>query len=151
MSNEKHSQIENILDCITAQGIEIDLDDFGTGYASLTHLNRFPISRIKIDRSFVCRVTTDAASQAIIRALTMLAHQLGKTTVAEGVETAEQARVLGEIGCDYLQGFLFSPALPAEKAAAVLATAGRYTDGKAGAPCDGSTQLHRRQRQRSRK
>ena len=131
MSNDKHAQIAQQLTCITEQGIEIDLDDFGTGYASLTHLNRFPVSRIKIDRSFVSRVMSDAASQAIIRALTMLAHQLGKKTVAEGVETAKQARLLRDIGCDYLQGFLFAPALPADQAAELFSSAGWLIAGKA--------------------
>ncbi len=93
-------------------GIRIALDDFGTGYASLAHLQRFPVKELKIDRSFVDSAMT-LEQAPIACALIGLARSLKMTSVAEGVETVEQARLLKEAGCDAAQGFLFSPAMPA--------------------------------------
>lgn len=93
---------------LRATGFSIALDDFGTGYASLSHLGRFPINRIKIDRGFVSRMGY-GQERAIIRALIGLAHALGMAVVAEGIETPEQLRQLQTYGCDFGQGYLFSP------------------------------------------
>ncbi|MDL2410556.1 EAL domain-containing protein [Rhizobium calliandrae] len=87
-------------------GVKIALDDFGTGYASLTHLQRYPVSYIKIDRSFVRDVGHDHGCNAIVGAVTSLAHSLGMEVVAEGVETPSQYQSLLETGCDYAQGYL---------------------------------------------
>jgi len=90
------------------RGITIALDDFGTGFASLTHLNSLPVSQVKVDRSFVGSILTDAGSWAIVDAIVRLAHGLGKIVVAEGVENEEQLAAIDRIGCDIAQGFLFS-------------------------------------------
>jgi diguanylate cyclase (GGDEF)-like protein/PAS domain S-box-containing protein len=94
-------------------GVTVVVDDFGTGYSSLSYLTRFPIDKIKIDRSFVRDLTTDAADAAIINAIISMAHSLDIRVVAEGVETDEQLRYLQERGCDQVQGFRYSSAVPA--------------------------------------
>lgn len=95
-----------ILETLRRHGIMLALDDFGTGYASLTHLKKLPIDRVKIDRSFVADITSDTASRAIVEALVRLAHGLGKEIIAVGLETEEQRRILVELGCRMGQGFL---------------------------------------------
>lgn len=99
---------------LKALGVGIAVDDFGTGYASLTYLQRFPVDELKIDRSFVAGLGVDAGDAAIVRACVQLAHAVGVRAVAEGVETEEQRRILAEIGCDVVQGFLYSRPLEAE-------------------------------------
>ena len=89
------------------QGVKIELDDFGTGYASLTHLRSYPVSRLKIDRSFIETLGPDAESRVIVQAVIDLGHNLNCEIVAEGVETANQADILREMGCDAAQGYLF--------------------------------------------
>jgi diguanylate cyclase (GGDEF)-like protein len=90
---------------IRALGIELCIDDFGTGYSSLSHLMNMPIAALKIDRSFVADMDRGVE---MVRTIIALAHNLGLDTVAEGVETAEQARRLAALGCDYAQGFYFA-------------------------------------------
>jgi len=97
------------------RGVSLALDDFGTGYSSLTHLREFPIDRIKIDRSFVDGVGASREDAALISAVVAMAHGLRLHTVAEGVETEEQARFLTWRGCDELQGYLFSRPVPEEE------------------------------------
>jgi diguanylate cyclase (GGDEF)-like protein len=96
-------------------GVSVALDDFGTGYSSLSYLRRFRIDRLKIDRSFVARIPDDAEDMAVTAAIVAMAHQLLLPVVGEGVETMEQAQSLSEIGCDELQGYLFSRPLPASE------------------------------------
>jgi diguanylate cyclase (GGDEF)-like protein/PAS domain S-box-containing protein len=98
-------------------GVSIVLDDFGTGQASLTHLNRLPVDRVKIDRSFVAEITRDRREAAIVRAIAALARELGMSVVAEGVETAEQAALLRAAGCEFAQGFLYGRPMPGAQAA----------------------------------
>ena len=100
-------------------GISLALDDFGTGYSSLSYLQEFPIDRLKIDRSFVKSLSTDVG-RSLTGAIISMSHDLGLGVVAEGVETREQAEFLRERGCDELQGFLFSPAVPAGEFARFL-------------------------------
>ena len=88
-------------------GVRLSIDDFGTGYSALSYLKRLPVDVLKIDRSFVCDVTTDPVNATITETIVQLARGLGLTTVAEGVETPEQLLVLGAYGCHRLQGFLF--------------------------------------------
>ncbi|MBV9873050.1 MAG: EAL domain-containing protein [Frankiaceae bacterium] len=90
-------------------GVRFALDDFGTGYASLRHLRRFPVSFLKIDRSFVRAITVSSADLAIVRGVIDIAHGLGLVAIAEGVEADEQRDLLKEIGCDMAQGFLWAP------------------------------------------
>jgi diguanylate cyclase (GGDEF)-like protein/PAS domain S-box-containing protein len=95
-------------------GISFSLDDFGTGYSSLAYVRRLPVQRLKIDQSFVHRLSHDGQDQAIVRAIIELGHSLGLQITAEGVETTEQLERLRELGCDEAQGDLISPPLPAE-------------------------------------
>jgi diguanylate cyclase (GGDEF)-like protein/PAS domain S-box-containing protein len=95
------------------RGIKLAFDDFGTGYASLSYLTKFPVSRIKIDRSFVAKVTDDAEDAAIVRSLIAMAHNLELGIIAEGVETEAQARFLLEERCEEAQGFLYAKPLSA--------------------------------------
>jgi predicted signal transduction protein with EAL and GGDEF domain len=95
--------------------IRLSVDDFGTGYSALSYLQRFPFDTLKIDRSFVQGIEHDPASAALVRAILAMAKALGLDTVAEGVESKEQARFLAGYGCRYAQGYLFSPPLSAEQ------------------------------------
>ena len=94
-------------------GIKVAIDDFGTGYSSLNYLKRFPIDTLKIDKTFVSDVCKDPHDTAIVRAIINLGHALDLTVIAEGVETKEQLQYLSALGCDVVQGFLFSKALSA--------------------------------------
>jgi EAL domain-containing protein (putative c-di-GMP-specific phosphodiesterase class I) len=107
-------------------GTSMALDDFGTGYSSLAYLKHFPIDVIKIDRSFVSDIATDSDDAAIVKATIGLAASLGMQTTAEGVDSAEQLAFLREHGCRFGQGFLFSPAVPAEAVEAMLRAERRF-------------------------
>ncbi|MGI4826655.1 MAG: putative bifunctional diguanylate cyclase/phosphodiesterase [Janthinobacterium lividum] len=96
------------------QGMEISLDDFGTGYSSLSHLLSFPTDEIKIDRSFVRGLHRDARRAELVRTVLHLGRSLKKRVVAEGVETQEELQALQDMGCKYVQGYLFSEPFPAE-------------------------------------
>jgi diguanylate cyclase (GGDEF)-like protein/PAS domain S-box-containing protein len=104
--------VERALGALSDRGVTIALDDFGTGYASLTHLKKYPVDVIKIDRSFVRDIESSIDDYAVVSALAQLGRVMRMEVVAEGVETFEQARQLRKIGCNYGQGFAFSPAVP---------------------------------------
>jgi diguanylate cyclase (GGDEF)-like protein/PAS domain S-box-containing protein len=102
-----------IMNKLKLLGVGLSLDDFGTGWSSLSYLRRFPIDRLKIDRSFMRDVTTQPAAEAIVTSIIDLARNLGLTCIAEGVETADQLDYLERKKCAEIQGFFYSPALPA--------------------------------------
>ncbi|MGI9419153.1 MAG: putative bifunctional diguanylate cyclase/phosphodiesterase [Geminicoccaceae bacterium] len=102
----QEGETTRLLQRLAALGISMALDDFGTGYSSLSYLRRFPIDRIKIDRSFVCDISGSQSDGALARAVIMLAHGLNIGVIAEGVETAAQLGLLRHFGCDEAQGFL---------------------------------------------
>lgn len=112
---------------LRALGLQLAIDDFGTGHASLAYLKRFPINRLKIDRSFVHELAVHRENAAIVRAVVQLGHSLGLSVVAEGVEELQEERFLREWGCDLMQGYLFARPMSADEAGAFLARA--RTDG----------------------
>ncbi|MNV24929.1 Phytochrome-like protein cph2 [compost metagenome] len=93
---------------LSAAGVRISLDDFGVGHSSLSHLKRFPVQELKIDRSFISGIAESPESEAIVRAIIGLAKAVGLQVVAEGVETEEQQALLAEMDCDVIQGYLIS-------------------------------------------
>ena len=101
-------------------GVALSLDDFGTGFSNLTYLRRFPVDRLKIDLSFVREIASDPGSLAISEAIITMSHSLNLQVVAEGVETQGQLQLLDERHCDFMQGYLFSPPLPAAEFARLL-------------------------------
>lgn len=110
----------SVFGSLSSLGVKITVDDFGTGYSSLYYLKKFPLYALKIDRSFVSEITEKQDDAAIATAIVAMAHSLKLKVVAEGVETKEQLEMLRFLGCDLLQGFLFSKPLPAEQAGALL-------------------------------
>ncbi len=112
--------MQQTLTQLRALGVSISLDDFGTGYSCLSYLHDFPVTTLKIDRSFVSRIGMKSERPEIVRAIVALAHNLGMDVIAEGVETPEQLERLRVLECEYVQGFLFSEPLDAEAATALL-------------------------------
>jgi diguanylate cyclase (GGDEF)-like protein len=109
-----------MLEQLRALGVRIALDDFGTGYSSLSYLQRFPFDKIKIDRSFVKDIAETGVSSCIVQAVVNIAAVRNMTTTAEGVETEQQLNQLRRLGCTEMQGYLFSPAIPAAELARLL-------------------------------
>lgn len=103
---------QQVLSSLRSMGVRIAFDDFGTGYSSLTYLKRFPVDVLKIDQSFVRDMLVDKSDAAIIEAIVKLAQALGLELVAEGVETQEQASALQAVGCQIMQGYLYSRPIP---------------------------------------
>ncbi len=99
---------------LSAMGVHISIDDFGTGYSSLSYLRRFPLDKLKIDRSFIRDLLKNSDDASIVKAIISLAHSLRLRVVAEGVESSDQLEFLRQLGCDQYQGFYCSPAVPAD-------------------------------------
>jgi CheY-like chemotaxis protein len=129
------------VDALKALGVRLSLDDFGTGWSSLAYLSRFAIDTLKIDRCFVRDVTGNTVNAAIVSATIAMAHKLGKSVIAEGVETEAQMHFLRGRECDEMQGFLFSPALPPTGLAACLARGDRIKLHGDAAPDAGENRL----------
>jgi EAL domain-containing protein (putative c-di-GMP-specific phosphodiesterase class I) len=111
MHDPEHAS--KVLRALGKAGLRVAIDDFGTGYSSLAYLTRFPLASLKIDRSFVSHALTDKADATIVRSIVEMAHTLGFTVVAEGVESGPQAEFLRDLGCEQAQGFLFARPMPA--------------------------------------
>jgi diguanylate cyclase (GGDEF)-like protein/PAS domain S-box-containing protein len=119
---QKGRETVQALEALGRHGVRIAVDDFGVGYSSLSYLKRFPIDTLKIDRSFVLDIPHDADDLSIVQTIIAMARSLKLEVVAEGVETEEQLRFLRDLGCDLVQGYLFSPAVPAEEITRSLLT-----------------------------
>jgi EAL domain-containing protein (putative c-di-GMP-specific phosphodiesterase class I) len=120
---EEPEEALRLLANLRAAGLRISVDDFGTGYSSLSYLTRLPLTALKIDRSFVRNAATSGEAASIVRAVIDMAHNLGFTVIAEGVETEDQVAFLRRHGCDVGQGFLFGAPMPAEELARRLSPA----------------------------
>ena len=114
------------LDALKDLGVSLAIDDFGTGYSGLYHLRHIPIDFLKVDRAFVAGLGYDQGDEAIVSGTVGLAHALGVIAVAEGVETADQAEILKELGCDLAQGYYFAKPLPREAMEQLLADGPSY-------------------------
>ncbi|MDE1943242.1 MAG: EAL domain-containing protein [Betaproteobacteria bacterium] len=112
---EESESTIRLMDRLNTLGLHLTLDDFGTGYSSLSYLKRLPIDQIKIDRSFVQDMVTDPHDIALIHTIIAMAHNLHISTIAEGVETDEQLKLLTDSGCDTYQGYLFGKPLPSRQ------------------------------------
>ena len=108
------------LQTLRRAGVEISVDDFGTGYCSLSYLARLPVDVLKIDRSFVVRMRDAGYPRNIVAMIVSLAHTLGLKVIAEGVEDDEQVRLLKDLGCDQIQGYLVSRPVPPQEVEALL-------------------------------
>jgi EAL domain-containing protein (putative c-di-GMP-specific phosphodiesterase class I) len=117
---------------LKGMGVRLAIDDFGTGYSNLNYLKRFPVDKLKLDQAFVADILDGGEDQAIARAVIAMAHGLGLTVVAEGVESAGQLALLAGQGCDAIQGFYFSRAVPAAEFGRMLGE-GRALDLEGGA------------------
>jgi EAL domain-containing protein (putative c-di-GMP-specific phosphodiesterase class I) len=105
---------------IIAMGCKVSIDDFGTGYSSLSHLHRFPFNTLKIDRSFIIRMTESREGFEIVRVIASMAKVLDRDVVAEGVEEQPQVQVLRDLGVEFVQGYVYSKPLPSADATAFL-------------------------------
>jgi EAL domain-containing protein (putative c-di-GMP-specific phosphodiesterase class I) len=108
------------LNALTGAGIHLSVDDFGTGYSSLAYLKHLPLSTLKIDRSFLSDSIPDQQDELIITAIIAMAHSMGLRVVAEGVESNAQKAFLAGLGCDEIQGYLFSKPVPQQEALELL-------------------------------
>ncbi|MGZ5661820.1 MAG: EAL domain-containing protein, partial [Usitatibacter sp.] len=127
--------IENAISTLTAlrqMGVQLSIDDFGTGYSSLSYLATLPIDALKVDRSFIEKMSREGEGNEIVRAIFKLGQALSKEVYAEGIETAAQLTLLQELGCEFGQGFLLSRPVNAERAGGILA-ANDTVEGKVGA------------------
>lgn len=112
---ENVNSIVSIMTSLKERGVGLSIDDFGTGYSSLSYLKRFPVDKLKVDRSFINDMVNDKNDAAIAKAVVNLGHSLSLTVLAEGIETKTQLDLVREFSCDYAQGYYFSKPLPAEE------------------------------------
>jgi EAL domain-containing protein (putative c-di-GMP-specific phosphodiesterase class I) len=107
---------------VQSLGISVAIDDFGTGYSSLAYLAKLPVQTLKIDRSFITTMLDDPDTMTLVQTIISLAHSLRLKVVAEGVETPEQAKILALLGCDEMQGYLYSKPVPFDALTDMLRT-----------------------------
>ncbi len=105
---------------VKAMGIKVAIDDFGTGYSSLSYLNKFPADMLKIDKSFIDVMNTSESSKQYVATIISIGHILNLKVISEGVETEDQLETLKNVGCDYIQGFIWGRPLPPEEAARLV-------------------------------
>ncbi|HTX47528.1 MAG TPA: EAL domain-containing protein [Solirubrobacteraceae bacterium] len=117
---QEPQRMRGIIREVCSSGVGLHLDDFGTGYSSLAALHQFPVDALKIDRSFVASIDSGSGSDVIVRSTIALAHSLGLRVIAEGIERKEQLQRLRTLGCEYGQGFLFSPPLSVQDSEVLL-------------------------------
>jgi EAL domain-containing protein (putative c-di-GMP-specific phosphodiesterase class I) len=134
------------LDALRALGMGVEIDDFGTGYSSLAYLGKLPMTALKIDRTFVTAMSRSAGDRTIISTIISLAHLLGLSVVAEGVETVAQRDMLRNLGCTRMQGYLFSRPLPAGELLVTLARGSLDVAGAGAAAPPGPRQRFSRER-----
>ena len=108
------------IDMLHEKGIKIAIDDFGTGYSSLSYLNNFPANLLKIDKSFIDKMNTSDSSKQYVAAIISIGHIMGFDVISEGVEEEEQLETLKEIGCDFIQGFIWGKPLSTDEAEKML-------------------------------
>ena len=104
------------IDMLHENGIKIAIDDFGTGYSSLSYLNNFPANLLKIDKSFIDKMNMSDSSKQYVAAIISIGHIMGFDVISEGVEQEEQLETLKEIGCDFIQGFIWGKPLSTDEA-----------------------------------
>jgi EAL domain-containing protein (putative c-di-GMP-specific phosphodiesterase class I) len=117
---ENTDNATQVINIMKDMGFSVSIDDFGTGYSSMSYLKDLPIDKIKIDRTFVTRISSEhqeeqARDRAIVTSIIELSHNLDMKVIAEGVDNSQQVEFLRSVGCDYFQGFLFSKAVPASE------------------------------------
>jgi diguanylate cyclase len=125
-----------ILNGLRSLGVRLAIDDFGTGYSSLSYLKRFPVDRVKIDRSFVAGLALDASSTSLVRAIVAMAEALDLEPVAEGVENRLQVETLARLGCTSMQGFLLGRPMSPHDAAAIERVNGQRADAQSPIECE---------------
>jgi diguanylate cyclase (GGDEF)-like protein len=108
-------RLAEVLEHICSLGVELSIDDYGTGYSSLSRIRRLPVSELKIDQSFIKDMVDNKDDEAVVHSTIQLAHNLGLSVVAEGVETESALKLLGALGCDMIQGYLISKPLPSDE------------------------------------
>ena len=123
----------HVLAQLKALGVRLSIDDFGTGYSSLSRLRRIPVDTLKIDRAFISNMDRDPENREIVRAIIMLAHNLGLKVVAEGTETEEHINLLKRFNCEMAQGYFFSR--PADDQVMLKLLASNRSAGAASAGC----------------
>ena len=124
---EDMKRTQTVLDELVQRGIRVAIDDFGTGYSALSYLSDLPIDEVKLDHDFIARALTDRRAATVVSAIIDLAHKLGLVIVAEGIENAEDAAHLRDLGCDVLQGHYLSPPLVADEVLGLLTADTRLT------------------------
>ena len=113
----------SIINEIKAMGIQIAIDDFGTGYSSLSYLNKFPANLLKVDKSFIDKMNTSDSSRQYVAAIISIGHIMGFDVISEGVEEPDQLETLRDIGCDFIQGYIWGKPLSMEDAEKVAVSA----------------------------